>query len=328
MELDLRGMTVLTEAATGAYVCSPIIAAVAGADRVIAVTKASPFGDVADVKAQTNEVAALADAPPVIEIHIDGSLAHLRHADIITNLGFVRPIDRRAAEQIKKDAVVCLMCEAWERRPDDVDVDACQNRGIPVLGTNESLPNYDVFSYCGILLTKLLLEAGVEVLDTDILIVSTDKFGEVAETWLGMLGARTHRLSELSVTSELVDVIDAVVVADYTRTDMIIGRFGDLTPREFVTHFPSAAIVHLAGRIDTAELEHAGVLVHPSLEIGARRMTTTLSHVGPAPVIKLHAAGLRVGQWAVNELRSGKGNIAAAAGEFPLAQILPGVSCE
>jgi hypothetical protein len=48
LELDLSGKVVLTEAATGAYIVTPVIAALAGAE-VYAFTKDTRYGTVADV---------------------------------------------------------------------------------------------------------------------------------------------------------------------------------------------------------------------------------------------------------------------------------------
>src|ERR1700682_2273062 len=56
-ELDLRGSVVLTEAAIGAYVVTPILAALAGADCVYAVTRTTRYGSVDRVMAHTREVA-------------------------------------------------------------------------------------------------------------------------------------------------------------------------------------------------------------------------------------------------------------------------------
>ena len=58
LELDLSGKVVLTEAATGAYIVTPVIAALAGAE-VYAFTKDTRYGTVADVTKQTNELVDL-----------------------------------------------------------------------------------------------------------------------------------------------------------------------------------------------------------------------------------------------------------------------------
>ena len=48
LQLNLKGKTVLTEAATGAYIVTPLIAALAGA-RVFAFSKTTRYGTVEDV---------------------------------------------------------------------------------------------------------------------------------------------------------------------------------------------------------------------------------------------------------------------------------------
>ena len=55
-KLNLSGKTVLTEAASGNYVVTPIIAALAGA-KVIAIAKASRFATIEEVKRQTYSLA-------------------------------------------------------------------------------------------------------------------------------------------------------------------------------------------------------------------------------------------------------------------------------
>lgn len=55
LELDLRGRTVLTEAASGAYVVTPVLAALAGA-RVFAYTKTTRYGTVEEVFANTRRL--------------------------------------------------------------------------------------------------------------------------------------------------------------------------------------------------------------------------------------------------------------------------------
>ncbi len=59
LELDLSGLVVLTEAASGPYVVTPIIAALAGAARVIALTAPSRYGSIEAVIAQTQALADL-----------------------------------------------------------------------------------------------------------------------------------------------------------------------------------------------------------------------------------------------------------------------------
>src|SRR5262245_17746580 len=87
-ELDLHGSTVLTEAASGAYVVTPILAAMAGAERVFAITRSSQHGTVGEVKNQTGRLADLAGVSGRIEILTEKSRDIVARSDIVTNSGF------------------------------------------------------------------------------------------------------------------------------------------------------------------------------------------------------------------------------------------------
>ena len=56
MNLDLAGVRVVTEAATGPYVVTPVMAAAAGAE-VVALAKDSRHGSAAEARRQTMEFA-------------------------------------------------------------------------------------------------------------------------------------------------------------------------------------------------------------------------------------------------------------------------------
>src|SRR5262245_32526397 len=92
LQLDLSGLTVLTEAATGWFATTAVIAARAGADKVLAVGRDSEYGSSAEVESAVYELARHAECSKNIEIHFDGPLRLAPRADIVTNLGFVRPI--------------------------------------------------------------------------------------------------------------------------------------------------------------------------------------------------------------------------------------------
>ncbi|MCH7612988.1 MAG: hypothetical protein IIB45_06465, partial [Candidatus Marinimicrobia bacterium] len=174
-------MTILTEAASGPYVVTPVIAIMAGAERVLALTSESSYGSTEDVNAQTRALEALCGVEGSIEIHTQRSPDLFYQADIVTNLGFVRPIDAEAVEVMRPTAVIHLMCESWEFREGDVDLNACRRNGIRVVGTNEDHPGLDVFDYSGWLCIKMLLEAQIEIHKSQILLVGSDKFGRVIE---------------------------------------------------------------------------------------------------------------------------------------------------
>ena len=94
-DLNLSGLTVFTEAASGNYVVTPLIAALAGADQVFAITQDSRYGKAADVQNFTLELAQRWGVGDRIEVVSDKLPSILSQVDIVTNLGFVRPIDKK-----------------------------------------------------------------------------------------------------------------------------------------------------------------------------------------------------------------------------------------
>jgi hypothetical protein len=297
LELNLTGITVLTEAASGPYVITPIVASLAGAARVIALTRDSPHATAAAVTVQTRALEMLCGVTVPAEIYTERSPQLFAEADIVTNLGFVRPLDRPAILAMKSTAVVPLMCESWEVRTADVDLEACRFRQIAAAGTNEDFDGLDVFAYSGPLCARMLFDVQVEVHKSRVLVVGSDRFGPVISRYLAASGSRVElRTSLRDVEPDALAGLDAVVVADYTRSDLIIGRDGDMSCDAFAAHAAGAAIVQFAGMIDVTDLARHGLIVSPGFELPAHRMARTLAYLGPGPVVDLHAAGLKVGE--------------------------------
>jgi len=126
LNLDLSGKVVLTEAATGAYIVTPVIAALAGAE-VYAFTKDTRYGTVADVRKQTNELVDLFSDKKLNVTIIDKLTPEIiAKADIITNSGHLRPLNNEKLQHSKKGVVIPLMYEAWEWRDADLDIEFCK----------------------------------------------------------------------------------------------------------------------------------------------------------------------------------------------------------
>jgi hypothetical protein len=211
-------------------------------------------------------------------------------------------------QQLNPIAVVALMCEGWEWRPGDVDLDACSKRGIPVVSTNEGHPDVDSFTYCGNLVVQLLLDAGIEIYRSSILIVGQDKFAPMLAAWLQRLGAHVSVVNELSSVEARreLECADALLVADYVSQRPVIGTQGLISAKELSQVAPAIVVVQFAGELDGAGLVSSGVPHFPSTLVGAHRMSRTLASIGPRPVIDLHAGGMKVGQLASIRRRTGK----------------------
>jgi len=291
--LDMSGMTVLTEAATGAYAVTPVLAAMAGAKHVYAFTKPGRHGTVTDVKRETFEIAAPLDVADRIEILEKISHEVLHSVDIVTNSGHLRPLTAALIDQLRGDAVIALMFEAWEFRREDLDIEACARRKIPVVGVNERHPAIDVFSFLGPLAVKQLHDCGLAVLGSRIGLLCDNDFLAPLHTGLASLGANVKTFD--SVAAVHPGAWDAFVVA-LQPTDA--PRVGQGEAAHLAACAPDGAVVvQFWGDIDRAVLAANGLAIWPAHSVGQGHMGILLSEIGPEPIIRLQTGGLRAAEW-------------------------------
>lgn len=286
LELDLNGLVVFTEMGTGYYATTPVIAVMAGASDVIAVTRDSQYGSAHEAMLQTFDLSRDAGVSSRILMLTEEYANMIEMADVVTNLGFVRPIDKDLLSHMKPTAAVPLMYEAWELRNSDLDLEECNRRGICVLATNEGDDRLRTLDYLGHLCAKLLYENGIEVFKSRILVTGNGKFGKHISRMLGAMG--------VCVTSEL-DGLDAVITTDHMDDRVIIGAGGYIEVGELKKRSPDVLVLNLAGNIDREALDSAGIRYLPQ-EKEAYHMGWTLAELGARPVIDLHTAGLKVGE--------------------------------
>jgi len=308
--LDLRGLHVLTEAATGYYVLTPVIAALAGAGQVYAITCNSRYGTASSVRNETIRLATHWGVEKKIEVFESRNDPCIQKADIVTNLGFVRPLDAPFLRRLKPKAVIPLMWETWEYRPEDLDLKECRRLGIPVLGTNEHHPDLRIFDYLGPLALKLLLAMDVEVYHSNIVIIGSGEFADIIKKCLLSLKASVTLLNphnsgilEEKMSHEALRSADAIVVAEHHSRGMLIGPEGKISPEMLRKLNPYLAIAHICGGVDRVELESAGIRCVPNEFATPGHMSVTTDYLGPRPLIDLHTAGLKVGEllWRKNQ---------------------------
>jgi hypothetical protein len=308
LALDLKGLTVLTEAATGHYALTASIAALAGAEEVLLLSRDSRFGSAAEALDATRTVAGAWGVDDRLRVLRGRDDPELGRADIVTNLGFVRPIDFSLIRFLKQGAVVPLMFESWEYRPEDLDLGVCREAGIAVAGTDESDPRIGIFDYLGPVAVKLLFELDVEVLRASILVIGGDDFAQPVAAALEQMGARVRRfdpLREGALPGSQLKRIDGIVVAEHRFRGAVLGPDGPIPLDQLATNSPGVAVAHIAGGVDAGALRVCGIAVNPPLPSSAGHMSVTTDYVGPRPVIELHAAGLRVGQALAEAVRAG-----------------------
>ena len=290
--LSLAGRVVLTEGASGAYVVTPVLAALAGAKRVYALIRPTRYGTVEQVRSETHAVARHAGVQERIVVITRKSPELVAQADVITNSGHLRPIDAETIGWMKPTAVVPLMYEAWELRPQDIDLAACRRRGIAVGGTNERHPAVNVFAYLGALANKLLHDAGVAVYASRILLLCANPFAGYIESGLRVAGARVDTVEVLS-DAPRGRSYDAILVAQTPGLEPAMSA-ADVA----LVHadYPGSVVAQFWGDLDRTALTGAAVPFWPLEPPPPGHMGVLPSEIGPEPVVLLQTGGLKVAQ--------------------------------
>jgi predicted Fe-Mo cluster-binding NifX family protein len=290
-QLDLAGHTVLTEAASGAYVVTPVLAALAGA-QVYAVAATTSYATDRELRATTAELGRLAGVADRLHLVCEKSAQVIAAADIVTNSGQVRPIDAPMIALMKPSAVVTLMYESWEFRSTDVDLNACRARGIRIAGVNEDHPAVDFFAFLGPMAIKQLHDAGISVYRSRIVLLCDNSFGPFIAKSLQNCGAEVVAARRLT-RAVLSPPCDAVLLALRPASGAVLTAEDAKILGE---RAPGTVLVQYWGDVDRASLAAEGVPVWPPEPPRAGHMAVLPSAIGPEPVVRLQSAGLKVGE--------------------------------
>lgn len=300
--LQLNNAVVLTEAATGAYMVTPVLAAMAGAEKVFAITRSSRYGTIEQVIEQTLRLAELAGVSQQIEIITHKSKEVVAQADIITNSSHVRPIDAEMISWMKPTSAISLMYEAWELRADDVDIEACRQRGIKVAGINERHPTVDVFSFLGLMAIKLLIDAGIAVYKSNILLLCDNYFAGFIENVLVNAGASVDTLNNISLANK-DKAYDAILVAMQPQSEPVLSTVDAALIAE---HWRGVVVAQFWGDLERSAFVERQIPVWPPDAPEKGHMAILPSAIGPEPIIRLQAGGLKVGELLWHYAVSGK----------------------
>ncbi len=311
--LNLSELIILTEAATGYYQLTPLIAALADAKKVYALTKDSIYGTADSISRNTLDLAERWGLNN-IEVLFNRNDPKIQEANIVTNLGFVRPLNANFLKSLNKNAVIPLMFETWEYRPEDVDLAECRTLNIPILGTNENHPSLNIFKYVGYLVLKLLFEINIEVYQSKILVIGGGEFGKATVNTLSAVGANVSQIKPLQGESlnsrdshKILTDCDAIVCVEHEDRRVLIGKNGQITAHELKLLNSSIFLIHIAGNIDEIELKNANIPFCPRSIKRVGYMSVTTDYLGPRPLIDLHTAGLKVGEIMARYCLEGKG---------------------
>ncbi len=313
--LDLRGRVVLTEAATGPYIVTPLLAAVAGA-KVYAFSKDTRYGSAADAVAETRSGMTQLQ-PSELDITFVEELTGdiIGAADVITNSGHLRPLDEALLRQARASAVIPLMYEAWEWREGDLDLRYARSRGMTVGATNERHPAVDVFGYLGDMALKQLFDAGICVYRNRLVLLTNNDFGPYIARVLGKIcdglavvapDAQRDRYSGLEGVEwvggfpqlrlpESYRGAEAVVFTAYPFDDVWIGEGGPIEVSQLAAELEHPFLLRYAGDVDLEALDTHGVRYFPA-DVGSGHMGVLPSAVGIDPVLRLQAGGLKAAE--------------------------------
>jgi hypothetical protein len=217
---------------------------------------------------------------------------NLDSVDIVTNSGHLRPINSDVISRLPARCVIGLMFEAWEFRESDVDARACMARGIPIVGVNERHFSVDVFSYLGPLCVRLLHGAGLSVYGNRIALLCDNAFNDYIVRSLQGLGALVSAFEDYRTIPP--DGWDSVLVALKPASQPRIGRE---EAKRIAQVAPGAVLAQLWGDIDRDALAAERVPVWPARSPKPGHMAVLLSEIGPEPIIRLQAGGLRAAEW-------------------------------
>ena len=314
LDLDLAGKVVLTEAATGAYIVTPVIAALAGAE-VYAFTRDTKYGTVAEVKIHTNELLSqFSDKHLEVTIVDELTPDIITKADIITNSGHLRPLDSEKLQHAKRTVVIPLMYEAWEWRDADLDIEHCKKNGIVVGATNERHPDVDVFNYLGDMAVKQIFDAGLCPYKNKFVLIANNDFGPyiakvVAKICdgLAVIDKNEHQdrynfdnvkwlgnFPHVSVPQEYRNA-EAIIFTAYPFDQNWIGENTSLCIKQIRDQFNDPLVLRYAGDIDTAVCDKNNVRYFPA-HVHSGHMGILPSAIGSDPIIRLQAGGLKVGE--------------------------------
>ena len=314
LNLNLKGKVVLTEAASGSYIVTPLLAAIAGA-KVYAFSKTTSYGTADEIfKATQNYMNEYKNGDLDITFITELTPDIIGQADIITNSGHLRPLDKSMLQYAKDNVVIPLMFEAWEWRDADMDISYIRNRGFKVGSTNERHPKIDVFNYLGDMAVKQIFDAGVCPYNNNFLLLCNNDFGPyIAKTVsklcskLGVIDLDSNKnkydldtidwiggFPEIDIPTEYKSC-EAVIFTAYPFTNEWIGSKSPILISDLTSQMDNPYLLRFCGDLNVEDLSKSGIKYFPN-EVKSGHMGILPSAIGFDPIIRLQSGGLKVGE--------------------------------
>ncbi len=313
--VTFQGLHVCTEAATNNYAYTACIAALAGA-KVSAIVQDTAYGNIDDIIQSTTKIAKLWGVQQNLTFVQKPCYDVFADADIITNNGNVRPITNDIIKCLKKTAVIPLMWESFEWRPEELDLQSCHENEILVMGTDEIRINFLVFAAEAVI--KILLQHGYAVHNTKILCLGSGIIMQETAKGLSHMGADVKFCAwniekgenTLQPNSQKLDdflkICDYIICDERSSKKVLIGENGLIEASQLAVLNPSVVIVNRHGIMDSCALEQSNLFCIPTNKTSGwffPHFTTDI--IGVRPILELMCAGLKVGESMAKARQSG-----------------------
>ncbi len=297
--IDCSGLTVLTEAASGAYLFNPMIPILGGAARVITFCQNSRYASAQEVEESMHAVYVQAGLADRYEFETRLNASIIGSADIVTNSGHLRPFNGDFLESMKNTGVLPLMWEPWELRPGEIDLDVARRRGILIMGTNEHQAPCDLRPYSFLTALHLAMSHKASVADDRILVIGNQPtLAYPMADGFHRLNISCRRLSPTCTPTEAAEAVawaTYIIVAEHVDQRLLVGP-GGLIDTQSLVDANTTGVGVVSGNVDRDHLEKHGISVHPERIAPPGFMSYMPSELGPYSVMDLFAAGVKVGQ--------------------------------
>lgn len=285
-DLNLTDKVILTEAATGSYSCTPIICLLAGAKKVYALAKETSYGNYDDIEKTFFEY----KNNPNLKL-INSLDEIIEHIDIITNSGFVRPIDERYLKIINSNSVITLMYEPWEFRESDLNLKLLHEHNIKVYGTNEHDKRLQTMDYIGLTVLYHLLNYKItHFSNCKILLLGNYEFTEPIER---ILISNNYSTLTINNYNDSIDptIFDVIVVAENKNNQSIIGNKFSYIDANSLTE--KQKIIHICGNVDFKGIK---CTYQPEKPANFGYMSYRTDFIDDMALIDLQTASLKVAE--------------------------------
>lgn len=314
LQLNLKGRTIITEAASGAYIVTPVLAALAGA-KVFAFSRTTRYGTTREVFDATRELASdFKKFPLDLELVENLTPEIISKADMITNSGHLRPLNKEMLQHAKDGLVIPLMYEAWEWREADMDIQYIRKRNFKIGATNERHPDVDVFNYLGDMAVKQIFDAGICPYKNKFILLCNNDFGPFIAKVLAKIcdglavidldgHKQRYNLDEIDWVGGFPEIripesyrnAEAVIFTAYPFDQSWIGENTELKIRQIQSGLADPYILRYAGDLDEPHLQKMGLRFFP-LHVHSGHMGVLPSAIGFDPIIRLQSGGLKAGE--------------------------------